>query len=88
MRNIIKEFIGSLKLEVLKLNFVSKSTVYKYNQGYLYIGTINIITLTSEYINVKYNWFQEYVEIDFVVEKTYSKNKGEGVSLRYFRGIS
>ena len=53
LKDIIKELIVLLNLDVSKLKFVSTSKVYEDNQGAIQVDTIPRMTPTSKYILVK-----------------------------------
>ena len=92
LKNLIKEVVGSLNLDISKIKFVSKSTVYEDNQGVIQVDTSPRMTHASKHLSIKYHWFREHVGIDFDFDKVKSvKQKGgfftKGLQGEYFRRI-
>ena len=80
LKSIIKEVIDKFGIDSDKLKFVSRSTIYKDNNRAIVVATSPKMTPTSKHISVKYHWFRQHVEKEFVIRKIESE-KTEG---RYF----
>ena len=52
LKSLITEVIENLVIDSEKLNFVSISTVYEYNNGSIVVSTITGMTPTSKHIYV------------------------------------
>ena len=58
-----------------KLDFLSSSTVYEYNNGYIIVAISPGMTSTSKRIDVKYHWFRQHTWKEFMIWKTNSENQ-------------
>ena len=61
LKSRIKEVIDNLGIDSEKLKFVSSSTVYKDNNGAIFVATSPMIYPTSNHISIKYHWFRQHV---------------------------
>ena len=61
-KELVKEMTQALGMDVTKLKFVSKSTVYEDNAGAIVVATSPCLTPTSKHIAVKYHWFRQHVD--------------------------
>ena len=61
LKSIIKEVIDNLVIDSEKLNFLSISTVYKYNNGCIVVAKIPGINSALNHISFKYHWFRKHV---------------------------
>ena len=66
----IKEVIENLGIDIEKLKFVSRSTVYEDNNGATVVAKSSSMTPTSNHIAVKYHWFRWHVGKESVIWKT------------------
>ena len=70
---LIKEVIYNLGIDSEKLKFVSSSTIYKDNNGTIVVATSQRMTPASKQFAVKYHWFKQHVEKEFVIWKIESE---------------
>ena len=75
LKRLIKEVIDNLGIGNENLMFVSSSTIYKDNNGDIFVATSPIMTPTSEHIAVKYHCFRQHVGTEFVLRKIKSENQ-------------
>ena len=75
MKSLIKEAIDNMGIDSENLKFVSSSTIYEYNNGYIIVATSPRMTSTSKHIAVKYHWFRKHVGKEFVIRKIESENQ-------------
>ena len=61
LKILIKEVIDNLGIDSENLKFVSRSTIYKENNGSIVVTINPRMTPTSKHISVKYNWFRQHV---------------------------
>ena len=86
LKIIIKELIYNLGIDIEKLNFVSSSTVYEYNNGAMVVETIPSITPTSNHMDVKYHWFRQHVGREFLIWKIESENQKADIFTKGLQG--
>ena len=75
LKSLIKEVIDNLGIDCEKLNFISRSTVYKDNNGSMFVKTSTSMNPTSKYIAVKYHWFRQHVGKESMIRKIESENQ-------------
>ena len=75
LKSLIKEVIENLGIYSEKLKFVSSSTIYEDNNGAIVASTIPRMNPTSNHIAVKYHWFSQHIEKEFVIRKIKSENQ-------------
>ena len=56
LRSLIKDVIDNLGIDSEKLECLSSSTIYEYNNGDIVVATSTSMTPTSKHISVKYDW--------------------------------
>ena len=78
--------IDNLGIDSEKLKFVSNSTVYEENGGAIVMATIPGMNITSKYIAVKYNWFNQHVGKEFVITKIESEDQKADISVKGLQG--
>ena len=61
LKSLIKEVIDNLVIDSEKLKIVSRSTIYEYNNGAIFVATSPRMTPTSNHIATKYHWFRQHV---------------------------
>ena len=59
---------------IVRSCFLSKSIVYADNNGAIDVATSQIMNRTSKHISVKYYWFRQKIEKEFVIRKIESEN--------------
>ena len=75
LKSHIKEVIDNLVIDSAKLMFVSRFTVYKENNGAIFVKTSSSMTTTSKHFDVKYHWFRQNIRKEFVIQKIESENQ-------------
>ena len=75
LKNLIKEVIYNLGIDIENLKFVSSYTIYEDNNGAIVVATSPRMTPTSKYISVKYHWFRQNVGKESVIRKIESENQ-------------
>ena len=58
LKSLIKEVIDNLGIDSEKLKFVSSSTIYEDNNGYIVVAKSTRMTPKSKHIAFKYHWFR------------------------------
>ena len=61
LKSLIKEVIDNLVIDSENMKFVSSYTIYKDNNGAIFVAIIPRMIPTSKYISVKYHWFRQHV---------------------------
>ena len=86
LKFIIKEVIDNLGIDSEKLKFVSSSTVYGDNNVTIVVVTSLRTTPTSNHISVKYHWFRQHVETEFVIRKIESEKQKADIFTKGLQG--
>ena len=82
----IKEVIENSGIDIEKLKFVSKFTVYEDNDGAIFVETIPRMTPTSKQIYINYHWFRQHVRRESVIRMIDSENQKEYIFTRHLQG--
>ena len=75
LKSIIKEVIDNLVIDSEKLKFVPRFTVYEDNNEAIVVAKITSMNPTSKHIAVKYHFFSQHIEKDFLIQKIKSENQ-------------
>ena len=67
LKSLIKEVIENLGIDSEKLKFVSRYTVYDYNNGAIVVATSTRMTPISNHISIRYHWFRQNVGKESVI---------------------
>ena len=86
LKSLIKEEIDNLGIDIKKLKFVSRSTVYEDNNGDIVLAKIPSMTPTSNQIAVKYNWFRQHFGKEFLIWKIESENQKADIFTKCLQG--
>ena len=86
LKILIKEVIDNLGIDSEDLKFVSSSTLYEDNNGAIVVATSPSMTPTSKHIAVKYHWFRQHVEEEFVIRKIESENQKADIFTNRLQG--
>ena len=86
LKSIIKEVIDNLGIDSDQLKFLSRSTVYKDNNGAIVVAKIPRMTSTSKNIAFKYHWFKKYVGKEFLIWQTASENQKAYIPTKGLQG--
>ena len=86
LKSLIKEVIDNLEIDSENLKFVSSFTVYEDNNGAIVLATSPRMPLKSKHISVKYNWFIQHVEKEFVIRKIKSENQKADIFTKVLQG--
>ena len=86
MKILIKEVIENLGIDSKKLKFVSSSTIYEKNNGYIVVATIPRMTPASKHISFKYHWFRQHVGKKFMIWKIDSENQKADIFTKGLQG--
>ena len=69
IQNLVKDIVLAVGLDVDKLTFVTKSTVFEDNNAALTLATTKKITPQNRHIGAKCHWFQSHVGDTIKIEK-------------------
>ena len=69
-----------------KMEFVSSSTVYEYNNGAIVVEASPSMTPTSNQIVVKYHWLRHHIGSEFLILNIESKNQKANIFTRSLQG--
>ena len=86
LKCLIKEVIDNLGIDIKKLKFVSRSTVYEDNNGSIVVETSPRMIPTSKHIAVKYHWFRQHVGKEFVIRMIESENQKSDIFTKGLQG--
>ena len=85
-KSLIKEVIDNLGIDSEKLKFVSSSTIYEDNNGYIVVATSPRMTPASKHISVKYHCFRNHVGKKFMIWKINSENQKADIFTKGLQG--
>ena len=86
LKSPFKEVIDNLVIDNENLKFMSSSTIYEDNNGFIVVATSPRMTPTSKHISVKYHWFRQHVEKEFVIRKIESENQKADIFTKGLQG--
>ena len=86
LKILTKNVIDNLVIYCEDLRFVSSSTVYEDNNGYIVVATSPRMTPLSNHIAVKCHWFRQHVGKEFVIWKIESENQKADIFTKGLQG--
>ena len=69
IQNLVKDVMAAVGLNVDKLSFVTKSTVFEDNNAALTLATTKKITPQNRHIGAKHHWFRSHVGDTIKIKK-------------------
>ena len=78
--------INNLGIDDDNLKFVLRYTVYKDNNGSIVMTSSPSMNPISNNISVKYHWFRQHVEKEFLIWKIESENQKADIITKCLQG--